>query len=213
MDPYKTLGVSRDATQAEINKAFRALSRQFHPDCDSSPEAAERYKLITFAYEILGDESHRANFDEHGLGGLDTRQEAVSLIGTLVVQLIDKIMDAALQELPVSLDVVDMLRKGITASLTVHRTEIRRLEKGIKVIGNSMARIRAKDNLLSQMFEVQVKQLQKALSQILHMVEVEEAAARIVNDHKFEVDKSIVITNFHGKWSSTSSSTTNPFSW
>lgn len=208
MDPYKTLGVSRDATQSEINKAFRTLSRQFHPDCDSSPEAAERYKLITFAYEILSDEKRRVDFDEHGIGGLDTRQEAISLIGTLVVKLIDKIMEAALQELPVSLDVVDMLRKGISASLQVHRSEILRLEKGIKVIGNSMARIRAKDNLLSQMFEVQVKELQKALSHILHVVEVEEAAARIVNDHKFEVDKSIVITNFHGnKWSS------NTFSW
>lgn len=65
-DLYEALGVARDADQAEIRKSFKKLARQYHPDLNQDPKAAERFKEVSAAYEVLGDESRRALYDEFG---------------------------------------------------------------------------------------------------------------------------------------------------
>lgn len=66
-DPYEVLGVSRDATQAEIKAAYRRLAKEHHPDRNPGDAAAkERFQSIGAAYEILSDETRRAVFDERG---------------------------------------------------------------------------------------------------------------------------------------------------
>jgi DnaJ family protein B protein 4 len=63
-DPYKVLGVERNATQEDIKKAYRALSLKWHPDRNpGKPEATAIYQSINAAYEILGDETLRKEFD------------------------------------------------------------------------------------------------------------------------------------------------------
>ena len=63
-DPYEALGVARDATAAEIKKAYRRLTVRFHPDRNPGRGwAAERYVEVTAAYEILRDPHCRAMFD------------------------------------------------------------------------------------------------------------------------------------------------------
>jgi molecular chaperone DnaJ len=65
-DHYETLGVSRSASQEEIKKAYRKLARELHPDVNPSEEAQEQFKLVTHAYEVLGDEQSRSNYDRGG---------------------------------------------------------------------------------------------------------------------------------------------------
>ena len=62
-DYYKTLGVSRNATQDEIKKAFRKLARTHHPDAGGD-EA--KFKEINEAYEVLSDEKKRKLYDQYG---------------------------------------------------------------------------------------------------------------------------------------------------
>ena len=50
---YVLLGVARDATEADIKKAYRKLAMEFHPDRNPAPEAEARFKAITEAYEVL----------------------------------------------------------------------------------------------------------------------------------------------------------------
>lgn len=66
-DYYKTLGVSKDASQAEIKKAFRKLAQKHHPDAGGD-EA--KFKEINEAYEVLGDKEKRQVYDQFGsMGG------------------------------------------------------------------------------------------------------------------------------------------------
>ncbi|MBW4093028.1 MAG: J domain-containing protein [Proteobacteria bacterium] len=63
-DPYQILGVKKTATEAELRTAYRKLAKQNHPDLNpGKPEAAERFKRISVAYDLLSDKEKRARFD------------------------------------------------------------------------------------------------------------------------------------------------------
>lgn len=65
-DLYEVLGVSRDASQEEIRKAYRRLARQYHPDVSAEPDAEHRFKEIALAYETLSDPAKRRQYDLFG---------------------------------------------------------------------------------------------------------------------------------------------------
>ena len=69
-DCYEVLGVSRNADQAEIKRAFRRLAREYHPDVSSHRDAESRFQEINAAYEILSDEQQRARYDRYGHAGV-----------------------------------------------------------------------------------------------------------------------------------------------
>ncbi|XP_024410021.2 dnaJ homolog subfamily C member 16 [Desmodus rotundus] len=68
-DPYRVLGVSRTASQADIKKAYKKLAREWHPDKNKDPGAADKFIQISKAYEILSNEEKRSNYDHYGDAG------------------------------------------------------------------------------------------------------------------------------------------------
>ena len=73
-DYYETLGIKRDASDAEIKSAYRKLARKYHPDVNKTKEAEEKFKDINEAYEVLGDKQKRQRYDSLGSswqGGAD----------------------------------------------------------------------------------------------------------------------------------------------
>ena len=71
-DFYKTLGVSKDATESEITKAYRKLARKYHPDINKTKEGEEKFKDISEAYDVLKDKDSREKYDairQFGMGG------------------------------------------------------------------------------------------------------------------------------------------------
>ena len=73
-DYYETLGIKRDATEAEIKSAYRKMARKYHPDVNKTKEAEEKFKEINEAYEVLGDKQKRSRYDSLGAnwqGGAD----------------------------------------------------------------------------------------------------------------------------------------------
>ena len=65
-DYYETMGVARDATAADIKRAYRKLARRFHPDVSKEPDAEERFKELGEANAVLKDPEKRAAYDQLG---------------------------------------------------------------------------------------------------------------------------------------------------
>jgi len=74
-DFYVVLGVQRDASEADIKKAYRKLAMECHPDRNNGDKSAEeKFKLVTEAYEVLRDPDKRAAYDRYGMAGVGRGQ-------------------------------------------------------------------------------------------------------------------------------------------
>src|SRR5690554_3128162 len=86
-DYYQMLGVARDATHAQIKRAYRALALQCHPDrnCESS-DGASRFKQVAEAYEVLSDRNRRALYDQYGHAWVKHRSRAAQDINDIFAE-------------------------------------------------------------------------------------------------------------------------------
>jgi len=74
-DPYKLLGVSKTASDAEIRKAYRALAKKYHPDVNKDkPQMAEKFKEISAAYSLLSDKEMKKRYDSGQVDGSGQQQ-------------------------------------------------------------------------------------------------------------------------------------------
>lgn len=69
-DFYQVLGIARDAGLGDIKKAYRKLAMEYHPDRNSAPDAEDRFREVTEAYEVLRDPQKRSLYDQYGEAGI-----------------------------------------------------------------------------------------------------------------------------------------------
>jgi len=72
-DYYEVLGVSKDASQEDIKRAYRKLAVQYHPDRNKSPDATDKFKEVSEAYAVISDDEKRSMYDQYGHAGIDGR--------------------------------------------------------------------------------------------------------------------------------------------
>ena len=79
-DYYDVLGVSKNASEAEIKKSYRRLAMKYHPDRNpDDTEAIEKFKEAKEAYDILSDDRKRAAYDQFGHAGVDASLDCKEL--------------------------------------------------------------------------------------------------------------------------------------
>ena len=75
VDPYTVLGVKRNASQDDIQKAYRRLAKKFHPDLNpGNKQAEEQFKEVSAAYDLLGDTDKRARYDRSEINASGTER-------------------------------------------------------------------------------------------------------------------------------------------
>jgi molecular chaperone DnaJ len=88
-DYYELLDVAPTATAEELKRAYRRKARELHPDTNPDPHAAERFKEIAMAYEVLSDPDKRARYDRFGPEGLNGADDAFRFAGGGIGDLFD----------------------------------------------------------------------------------------------------------------------------
>lgn len=74
-DLYKVLGLQRSASQNDIKKKYRELTRKLHPDVNPAPDATEKFREVADAYEILSDPSKRRKYDRGGMDAVNNENQ------------------------------------------------------------------------------------------------------------------------------------------
>ena len=70
-DYYEVLGIGKEASDDEIKKAYRTLAKKYHPDLNKAADAAEKFKEVQEAYEVLSDPEKKNRYDQYGFAGVD----------------------------------------------------------------------------------------------------------------------------------------------
>jgi molecular chaperone DnaJ len=92
-DFYVVLGVQRDASEADIKKAYRKLAMECHPDRNNGDKSAEeKFKLVSEAYEVLRDPDKRAAYDRYGMAGLGRGQGGAAGFSSMHFDLSEALM-------------------------------------------------------------------------------------------------------------------------
>jgi curved DNA-binding protein CbpA len=164
MNPYDVLGVAKDATAAQIKAAFRQLAKNFHPDRNAgNQDAADRYKVIVDAYELLSDSQRRAAYDATGRTRVDPQEHQV-LLSILVPALNEAIQSTDNGFGTGTLKTKDMvaaIRVIVTGRLTHIETQYASMSRGRDALDTAIGRFESEDpaDLLNNALRTQLKNL------------------------------------------------------
>lgn len=183
-DPYKTLGVPRDADGAAIKSAYRARAKSAHPDSGGDVEAFAR---LTTSYELLLDPVRRKIYDDTGYDPQLT--DAKDLEGLL---LLDGLVNEVIldERPPGSFDPVSAMRRKLTDRIVNARFHILELERHRGRIRNHMDRMgkRPESDVLGRMLTARCEAIADAMTRAETEIKVIEQAYSMLEGYSYELE-------------------------
>lgn len=186
MNLYEALGVAKDATSAQIRKAYRSLAKAHHPDAGGDPD---KFHAIALANEVLQDEAKRARYDETGEvpGASNPDGEALSIIGALVDEMTQDIVrkDGLEHE-----DLIGRLVKKVDEQIKALLSHRKEAEKFADKAAKLRARFKAKTgpDYIGKMLDAKVDACKAAIKQAADQLGHFERARKILKDATFEIE-------------------------
>lgn len=183
IDPYETLGVSRDANTEEIRKAYRRASKEAHPDREGGDH--DRQAHLNMAYRLLTDESSRKRYDsgERFDQPVDNRSSnAIELLITVFDSVIDGMVSASLGSTPFT-----RVRASLVQYVTQGYDQIRKLDSNRQRILQNLAKIRAKGreaNIFDDRLKARVEEINNAQAQMESQIETVQLAMKILDEYE-----------------------------
>jgi curved DNA-binding protein CbpA len=184
IDPYKTLGVARDADGTAIKNAYRQLAKTTHPDAGGDVDAFSRLKTC---YELLKDPIRRKVYDDTGYDPV--LADAKDLKGLVVLETLvnEIILD---EREPGSFDPVAALRRKLTDEIVSARFHIFEMERHRGRIRNHMDRLgkRPEADVLGRMLRARTDAIGDAIIKAEVQIEAIEQAYNMLEGYAYEIE-------------------------
>ncbi len=182
-DLYETLGVEKDATPADIKKAYRRKSKETHPDTGGSQEA---FQSVALAHRILSDEQTREKYDRTGSldEAVDNRDaRAASILQNLVQAFLDD-EDAKTR------DLVAEMKKQIVADIKQASKSIEQADAFISRSLDLRSRFLVKKGapIVSHMITSKIDEVERVKVNLHEQIDIRNRAMALLEDHTFKAE-------------------------
>jgi len=179
---YETLGVSKDATQAEIKKAYRRKTRENHPDVNDT--TSDDMAAINVAYEVLSDAERRKNYDETG------RDNVAPYMQMAKATVVQKTLHW-LQTQDEKGDLITFLTNDLNNDMNNVLENKKRGEAIIAKLKNALSRViyeGDEKDIITEALENQIKHIENQLSSVEGDITKINIALKIVHSYKYRTD-------------------------
>lgn len=207
LNPYDELGVARDATEAEIRKAYRTKAKIAHPDRNGDPTDWER---ISTSLAVLTDPKKRKTFDDTGRIEEDRpdndRAAALQTIEMHMGNIINEFIQSQFRpdRDPRRMDVIKVIRGKILDEITAAKDGIKGGEKVVAFMRDMAKRFTkaksSEDDPIVRGLDRQIKSAEQQLSDIRANVRQREMALKILGDYRFQADSTPPRTTSSGRF-------------
>lgn len=177
MNLYETLGVPRDATQAQIKKAYKKLAQRLHPDKPTGD--AEKFQAIQHAYEILSDENNRAHYDRTGSdkGAPDYHSLATAHLSGLFSDITSG--DMRFNIITEAKGMVAEKLAQFRSSEISHKANITKAEKHLNRV-----KTRKNENIFKMVLDARIATLKSELESFKHNMLILETMQELLQDYE-----------------------------
>lgn len=185
---YKILGLNKNASEDDIKKAYRKLSKQYHPDLNNGVESREYIDIIT-AYKILINPEKKRIYDETGeikSNPDDTRQKIVSNILGIFNNIISNQSINLHQN-----DIFDIMRNTIKDEQKKIENEIKNMNILIARYKLAGSKIKSKETFLKDFIEIRIEECKRKQTILRDAVEEGNKTIKVINKFKYRIDKLI----------------------
>lgn len=193
-DPYKTLKVNRSASLDEIQAAYRVLAKKHHPDRNiGNPKAAERFKEIQAAWELLSDPERRARFDATG-DTEEPKDTVENAILPVLAQLLRETVAAVDANWPADVNRVDLVGE-MARSLARHQEKLKQQRLNAQktkakwaAIAERIVNLDGSENTLQRVAQDAAAQAEGQLQGVEQLIELNIKATAYLKKFGYTID-------------------------
>lgn len=184
MNPYKVLGIDKDASTLKVRKAFRSLSKIHHPDKGGDPR---KFHELSLAHEILSDRDRRERYDRTG------RLEASRITPERVKQFLRGTLQGALNSRD-NLETVDIKQRVIESiqagkgQAQMQRGQFENRIKRAEKMSQRLVKKEQTESLMHQILRSEIDDMLKEIEKIDDAVELADEAIKAFEDYDYKVD-------------------------
>ena len=188
-DPYKMLGLKRDATRTQVRRAYLIMAKRHHPDKGGDPE---RFNAAKRAYDILSDPARRKKFDEAGDAEEPRHDNPLGPVMGVIAGVLDEVLDALGDTPPSSIDLIQAIMVRIVSHLQQD-------EVALVGIRESLARLKAAQgrfdagpsgqNIMEGLLGAKIRKQEAFIERALAAAEIGKKALELLKEYKFRFDR------------------------
>jgi curved DNA-binding protein CbpA len=179
-DFYEILGIAKDATQEEIKKKYRKLSKEHHPDKGGD---GKLFAEITEAYQVLSDPDKRAAYDRGEYVSNERNPEELARMR--LAALFDSAISGTYFEEAKRRDIITDLKAALKKTKKTAERDVKALRDRIKVLGEISKRLSGKDDLLNQVVDNNKRSVHRAIEGTKAEIEQLKLLIELCDDYKY----------------------------